>query len=217
LALVVAFAVFLGIFLVATKRIQRVAQGAAAQDARGTFNSPQATNSKIEGKIWVVGADEASHVMFPPPRRTPDATFTTAGISFTGGAPDRCYTLITFLNGCANRISELKFSGLPNPNLGDEAASPNTAMSGPNWGILIEFTGTANLVHGQKITILHDDGVALTIDGEPIPGFNPFITMPTEESAVFTGSSGMHSYDLLYANAAGGGGGAWILFYPALF
>jgi hypothetical protein len=39
------------------------------------------------------------------------------------------------------------------------------------------------------------------------------------ESARFAGKSGVRSFDLLYANATQGGpgGGAWLLFFPALF
>jgi hypothetical protein len=88
-------------------------------------------------------------------------------------------------------------------------------MSGRTWGILIEFTGTANLAKGQEISILHDDGVALEIDGQRISGFDPLPTAPLLESAIFAGPSGVHTFDLLYANADGGG--AWVLFYPALF
>ncbi|MGD0214596.1 MAG: winged helix-turn-helix domain-containing protein [Terriglobales bacterium] len=243
-ALSAGIVVFVGLFLYAAKWNRRVVHGATPilSDAQTAINSaaqypnalalehgsasdkenssPRSStlyqgSRQIQGKIWVVSVAEASHVIFPPPNRTPDALFTTASISFNGGIPDRCYTLMTFLNGCANRISELKFSGIPNPNLDGAAAGPDTAMSGPTWGILIEFTGTARLANGQKIQILHDDGVALKIDRQPISGFNPFVTAPTEESAVFTGSSGAHSFDLLYANASGGG--AWIFFYPVLY
>ena len=88
-------------------------------------------------------------------------------------------------------------------------------MSGNTWGILIEFSGTANLTHGQELSILHDDGVALKIDEKIILGFDGGLTTPVMESAVFTGPSGVHSFDLLYANATGGG--AWLFYYPALF
>ena len=190
------------------------AQGNA--DSAALHHAPVTESlSPVQGKVWVVSVSQASHVMFPPPRAIPDATFTTRGIAYIGISPDNCYTLATFLAECGNRGFELKFSGQGNPNLGGAPAGPTTAMSGRTWGILIEFTGTANLTHGEELSILHDDGVALEIDGRQIPGFDALPTAPVLESGTFTGPSGVHRFDLLYANADGGG--AWLLFYPALF
>lgn len=171
--------------------------------------------SPITGKVWLVSVAQASHVTFPPPNGPPDATFIARGIAFLGSSPKNCYTVATFLTGCGMGAFNLKFSGLPNASLGGAPVGPDTAMSGDTWGVLIEFNGTANLAHGQEIAILHDDGVALEIDGTLIPGFSSGPTTPQFDSSTFAGSTGVHSYDLLYANAAGGG--AWILFYPALF
>ena len=171
--------------------------------------------SPIIGKVWVVSVTRASDVTFPPPNAPPDATFIARGIAFLGNSPKNCYTVATFLTGCGMGAFNLKFSGLPNPNLGGAPVGPDTGMSGDTWGVLIEFNGTANLAHGQEIAILHDDGVALEIDGKLIPGFSSGPTTPQFDSPTFAGPTGVHSFDLLYANAAGGG--AWILFYPALF
>jgi DNA-binding winged helix-turn-helix (wHTH) protein len=175
-------------------------------------------SAAIEGKVWVVSAAESAHVMFPPPRATPDLTFRTEGIAYIGTAPDNCYTVETFVARCGMKGYDLEFSGVSNPNLGGAAAKPTTEMSG-SWGIIIEFTGPVTLMSGQQISILHDDGVALRIDGIPVSGFNPYTTPPTLESTRFAGMSGVHSFDLLYANATQGGpgGGAWLLFFPALF
>jgi DNA-binding winged helix-turn-helix (wHTH) protein len=227
--------VLLGLFLLVPKWNRRVVQGATASptEAQAALSSGQNAPdalvdgslrsaapvhqglSRIQGRVWVVSVAEASHVAFPPPNRTPDATFTTRGIAYMGWDPDNCYTLATFLAQCSNRGLELQFSGIPNPNLGGAAAGPDTTMSGRTWAVLIEFTGTANLAKGQEITILHDDGAALKIDGQTIPGFDPLVTAPVAESVRFAGLSGVHSFDLLYANAAGPG--AWLLFYPALY
>lgn len=166
------------------------------------------------GKVWVVSLAQADRVTFPPPNVPPDATFITRGIGFIGRAPNRCYTLGAFLTGCGN-VFNLEFSGKPNPNLGGKPAGADTAMSGDTWGVLIEFKGSVNLAHGQEIAVLHDDGVALEIDGKQIPGFSSWPTVPAFDVANFAGPSGVHSFDLLYANATEGG--AWLLFYPALF
>lgn len=171
--------------------------------------------SPIRGKVWVVSVAQASKVTFPPPTAIPDATFETRGIAYMGSEPKNCYSLESFLTDCASRGFDLKFSGVANPNLGGAAAGPATAMSGSTWGVLIEFNGTADLVKGQGISILHDDGVALEIDGQPIAGFDALPAAPLLESARFNGQSGVHTFDLLYANATGAG--AWLLFYAALY
>jgi len=218
LALAAGVVLIFGVFLFVSRRNPR----AATEGGLPETEKPSApavpihrASSRIQGRVWVVSVSEATHVTFPPPNRIPDATFTTVGISYIGSGPDNCYTLATFLEDCANRAFELRFSGAPNSNLGGEAAGPNTALSGSKYGVIIEFTGTTRLDQGEEITILHDDGVALKIDGQLIPGFYPNVTGPVQEVARFSGPSGDHSFDLLYANGAGPG--AWILFYPALY
>jgi len=218
LALAAGIVLVFGLFLLVSRRNPR----AATEGGVPEIEKPSATSvpvhrasSRILGRVWVVSVSEATHVTFPPPNRIPDATFTTEGIAYIGTGPDNCYTLATFLEDCANRAFELRFSGAPNSNLGGGAAGPNTALSGSKFGIIIEFTGTTLLAKGEEITILHDDGAALKIDGQQIPGFDPNVTGPVAEIARFSGPSGDHSFDLLYANGAGPG--AWILFYPALY
>ncbi len=192
--------------------------GAASQSGNSSLPSGPPLNpglSPIRGNLWVVSVARASNVTFPPPDTIPDATFVTKGIAYIGTSPKNCYTVASFLSECSIGAYELKFSGIPNSNLGGAPAGPDTAMSGDTWGILIEFVGTTNFLKGQDISILHDDVVALEIDGRPIPGFDALPTAPIMETSKFAGPSGLHTFDLLYANA--GGGGAWILFYPALF
>jgi hypothetical protein len=83
--------------------------------------------------------------------------------------------------------------------------------------ISIELTGPVKLVNDQQISVLHDDGVALKIDGIPVAGFNSYRTPPRQESTRFAGSSGVRSLDLLCANATDGGSdnGAWLLFFSS--
>lgn len=99
----------------------------------------------IQGKRWVVSVADASNVQFPRPSATPDATFTTNGIAYIGqdgkNHGHHCYTIGRFLAGCPTAGFDLKFSGLTNPILG-KAVDGNTPMSGPNYGIIIEFTGS---------------------------------------------------------------------------
>jgi hypothetical protein len=197
---------------------QESATAASESDSSSPHSSSPSSPAllfPIRGKVWVVSVARASNVTFPAPTDVPDATFVTRGIAYIGSQPKHCYTIVSFLTECSIGGYELKFSGLPNPNLGGKAAGPDTAMSGDTWGILIEFIGTTTFTRDQDLSILHDDGVALQIDGQSIPGFYPQVTPPVMESARFTGPTGLHSFDLLYANAAGSG--AWLLFYPALY
>jgi len=178
-----------------------------------------AQTGSIQGKLWVVSGEQAGNVTFPPPSATPDATFSTNGIAYIGQQPNNCYTIGKFVAKCSTAAYNLKFSGESNPYLGG-VVGPDTPMSGyrgfrQEWGVMIEFAGKVFLNHGQKIHIVDDDGVALEIDGNLIPGFPNGVTAPKLNHEVFHGSTGPHSFDLLYANATGGG--AWLLFFPQLY
>jgi len=173
-----------------------------------------AQTGSIQGKLWVVSYDQAANVAFPAPSATPDATFSTNGIAYIGQQPNNCYTVAAFISTCNTAAYDLTFSGETNAYLGG-VVGPDTPMSGPGWGVMIEFTGTVSLKNGQKIYIVDDDGVALQIDGNPITGFPTGVTAPSVHYELFHGKKGSHSFDLLYANAQGGG--AWLLFFPALY
>jgi hypothetical protein len=174
----------------------------------------------IQGKLWVVSIAQASNVVFPAPSATPDATFSTNGIAYIGqektaGSTRNCYTISSWVANCASVAYGLTFSGLPNANLpGNTAANSSTLMNGDTWGIMVEFTGTVGLTNGQQIVIYHDDGASLEINGSVVPGFAPGVGIHFPDSVTWTGGSGTFTYDLLYANAQGGG--AWLLFGPQL-
>lgn len=178
-----------------------------------------ATTGSISAKLWVVSPAQAGNVVFPAPSAAPDATFTTNGIAYIGQsfAPGtdpqaHCYTIEKFLNGCAIPAYHFAFSGVSNPNLGGAAAEPTTPMSGASYGIIIEFTGTITLTNGEQLSILHDDGVSLMIGGNLISGFQTTTAPAFMQSVTFTGTSGTYTFNLLYANSAGVGGGAWLVF-----
>ena len=189
--------------------------------ARAQDEQPAAKGS-ISAKLWVVSLAEAENAVFPAPAATPDATFTTNGIGYVGQTavsgkdPARnCYTIGTFVGHCGMIALGLTFSGLPNANLGGTAASSATVMSSDVYGVMIEFTGTVKLTNGQEIGIIHDDGVSLNIDGNPVSGFTTGITAAYLQLATFTGTTRSHSFDLLYANAEPQE--AWVVFSPQLF
>jgi hypothetical protein len=180
------------------------------------FPLAASAQGNFQGKLWVVDVAQASDVTFPAPTATPDATFSTDGIAYIGQQETgeanaaHCYTIGKFLNGCGTHSFNLQFSGLSNPNLPHgKAASSTTAMSGGSWGIMIELTGEVGLTNGSPIQIIHDDGVAVKVDGNVVSGFNPYVTVPNLDSVTWTGTSGTHSLDLLYANAQPAG--AWLL------
>jgi hypothetical protein len=54
-------------------------------------------------------------------------------------------------------------------------------LDNTSYGRIIEFTGSLNLTNGQEIQILHDDGVALEIDGTPLAGFSNGANVPLLE------------------------------------
>jgi hypothetical protein len=49
-------------------------------------------------------------------------------------------------------------------------AVDSTATSYGTYGIYIEFIGTIHLHENEFMTIVHDDGVSLMIDGELVSG-----------------------------------------------
>ena len=179
-----------------------------------TAQSP-AHAQTLAGKLWVVSQSQAANLAFPPPAATPDATFRTSGMAYIGqNTAQHCYSIGRFLGGCGTAVRQLAFSGLSNTYLGGAAASAGTAMSGSGYGVIVEFTGQTNLSSGQTVSIFHDDGVAVRIDGSPLNGYSTGIGISLE-SEIFEGSSGVHRLDLLYSNASCCG--AWLLFFPHLF
>jgi hypothetical protein len=197
-------------------RLPAIAVMAGAMLGSGTA---AATTGSITGKVWVVSVDRAANATFPAPGETPDATFTTNGIAYIGTQVgihnNHCYTIARFVADCGTPGYGLTFSGLPNPHLGGAAANAKTAMSGRGYGVMIEFTGTAGFTSDKPIDILHDDGISLKIDGSVVPGFGSGVTGPQLDEIKFTGTTGSHAFDLLYANAEGGG--AWLIFFPQLY
>lgn len=187
-----------------------------------------ASAQTFQGKVWFVNTSDAVHVKFPPPTTQEDIDFSTNGIAYIGQGtstgPESCVTIGTFLSSCSTPTvppgvkDGLHFTGVVNPNLGNTVATANTPLNKAAYGEIIEFQGTVYLSNGQEIQILHDDGAALGIDGVLIKGFDSETTPPILETVKYTGTSGSHTIDLLYANVADGrSDGAWILFLPKYF
>ena len=64
---------------------------------------------------------------------------------------------------------------------------------------LFEFTGTAYFVNGQTFNVYHDDGVNLYVDGVNVLS-QPNTTSPITTPYTYTGATGNHSFDFIYAN-----------------
>jgi hypothetical protein len=187
----------------------------------------------FQGKLWIVTPAEASVVTLPPSAQE-DVDFATNGIAYIGQGPDRnCLSIGRFLSRCSTPTvppgvkNGLKFTGYLNPNLGYNAATASNELNNPNYGEIIEFTGTLNVTTGQTIEILHDDGVRLRLGGVIAPTCSPTVTkncfsngvaIPLNESWIYTGPSGSQEVDLLYGNfASQSGDGFWLVFFPQLF
>jgi hypothetical protein len=190
--------------------------------------SAGAMAQNFQAKVWFVNPSQGEPVAFPAPSAQEDIDFATNGIAYIGqgqaSGPEYCVTIGSFLSTCgtptvpAGVTAGLHFTGYLNPNLGGHVATAGTLINKTKYATIIEFTGTVNLTNGQQIQILHDDGVALMIDGTLISGFSGGVTFPVIQSVTFTGTTGPHSIDLLYCNLAfERGDGAWLLFFPQLF
>jgi hypothetical protein len=107
-------------------------------------------------------------------------------------------------------VEDLAFSGQFNSVVGAvvDGNTPvvnSTAASNGTYGTYMTFEGTIQLTNEQVITITHDDGVSLWIDGVKAQGFFDGITAARADSIFFTGLTGLHKIELIYVNAWGAG------------
>ena len=104
---------------------------------------------------------------------------------------------------------DLAFSGLYNSAVGvvvggDTPVVNSTAGSNGTYGTYMRLEGTIQLTNGQLIYIAHDDGVSLWIDGVSIPNFSDGVG-DALQVYTFTGLTGAHEIEIIYANDAGQG------------
>jgi len=133
------------------------------------------------------------------------------GSSQDTNAPNLNNSVSGFLNS-ADKVSMLTFSGLNNPAVGGvvQATTPiiNTTSGGcgtTTYGVYMEITGKVKLTNNELITVTHDDGVSLMIDGTLIAGVGHGPNNPQADVFVFTGTSGSHVVDMVYDNSCAGG------------
>jgi hypothetical protein len=143
------------------------------------------------GSVW----QNASFFPNPLPANTsglgtPAATFDVNGINFnSNGSTD--YTIGSFLTSGGNTVSNA--SGL-------SAISTNTMND-----TVFEFKGFTELIGGQTYEVTHDDGAILYLDGSSTDVLGAGSGNPTsaEASTFSVGTTGLYSFDLLYAEVNG--------------
>jgi hypothetical protein len=130
--------------------------------------------------------------------------------SFTGVINEGTFTApsINFAvlegQGASNPLSEFLNSGgasygaiLGINDVMSNVAVSNCAANNSCYSTLIDIVGWGTFVNGQSYTITHDDGVVMSIAG------NPFINAPgpvsaQPDSAVFSGTTGTYQYEIFY-------------------
>jgi hypothetical protein len=79
-----------------------------------------------------------------------------------------------------------------------------TALMDDNaTGALLRFTGFVTVTNGQLITVTHDDGLTLIIDGIDL-GFGPGPASSETSTRTYTGPSGTFAFELVYGECCRG-------------
>jgi hypothetical protein len=144
----------------------------------------------VSGRLWHV-PEAIAHNAIPAnvPVTTPDVTFdVNSPFNFSGTN----VTVGTWL-GSSSAFNIVE-------NTAGTLASP---MDDLTTGTLLEFSGLVTVTNGQTFTVTHDDGLTLTIGGLDL-GFSPGPTSPITSIATYTGPSGNHPFQLVYAECCQG-------------
>jgi len=184
--------------------------------------APAAANPTVFfGKLWLLSNVNGIPATFPRPAAVPDATFVTKHLSFFMNAPydpDVNNSVGGFLNS-ANHVANLVFSNVVNSAVGGIVGIETPVVDSTAWacnssyGVYMSFSGQIALTQGERITITHDDGVSLKIDDKAIGGLYSGQTSAIAQLFVFSGATGIHRMDLVYANICGDG---LLSFSPAM-
>ena len=175
----------------------------------------------LRGKLWLVSNAGGLIAKGPVPVAPPDATFLTRHVSFQMTAPDASCTVCTSVNNSVESflasshpdrvppVEDLAFSGQYNSVVGTivDGTTPvvnSNAAGNGTYGTYMTLEGTIQLTKGQNIYIAHDDGVSLRIDGVRIPNFTDGVGVSIQ-GYYFTGLTGAHKIEIIYANVAGPG------------
>jgi hypothetical protein len=119
---------------------------------------------------------------------TPSGTFDVNGFNFNSNNTSTGYTIGGFLTSGGNVVT--------NPS------SSFTAITGDTLNNSVyEFTGYTDLVGGQTYEVTHDDGAILYLNGSL--AFNSGSPTVAEASTFSVATTGLYSFDLLYAEVNG--------------
>src|ERR1700733_8843487 len=186
----------------------------------------QAAGPSFSAKLWIVDTATANNASFPVPPAVPDATFEIGGISCFGTGPnvidqklDSAYRIGAFLKTC-EKLSNLQFSGLVNPVI-NKVVTAKTLLSDVvanqnfgTYGTFLEITGEASLADGDAVSVTHDDGMTLNIDGVTLLAHTN-ADWPENQYALFSGTTGLHQIDIAYAEVGGGPAQLAVTLVPA--
>ena len=145
------------------------------------------------GQLWhVPEATSQNAIPANVPLTTPDVEFdVNSPFSFSG----------TSVTVAAWLASSAAFNIVEN-TLG----TPASPMDNFTEGTLLEFSGMVSVVNGQTITVTHDDGLTLIIDGITVMN-HPGPTWPgTTHTATYTGPTGNFAFEVVYGECCGGPG-----------
>ena len=125
------------------------------------------------------------------PTTPADATFKVTGLMFDTGENGHPYTIGGFLRSFGDLVAgsvTMKSTGF---SLSD--TMDNTTF---------QFIGTSYFVNGETYSITHDDGVIFSIAGTNYIN-SPSPTASDVSSFIYTGTTGVQSFNLLYAEVNG--------------
>lgn len=155
--------------------------------------APTAHAAPISGSLWAVSEVTANSAVPGNVPITPaDVTFlVNSPLSFQAGQGGFGYTVNDWLTSAGAF------------NINGSAAALSRALDASGVGTLMDLTGTAAVTNGMGITIRHDDGVSLLIDGVAVAGFTSGPTSPIDQTGIYGGLTGTFPFELVYGECCG--------------
>jgi ABC-type amino acid transport substrate-binding protein len=95
----------------------------------------------------------------------------------------------SYTTGLALAVATALSNGLP-------AGNPGAL------GTLVYLTGNITVTNGQTVSVTHDDGISLVINGVNVISA-PLPTSPTTSTGTYTGASGTFGFQLAYGECCG--------------
>jgi hypothetical protein len=175
----------------------------------GFMTAGSALATTYNGALWDPtgpGGDvnwntNANNPSLPAPAAAATATFTVESIDFSSGSPE---TYGDWLSGVAN-VNVFAPGSQPSPGwiAGTNFYSPSTNVS-PYSGTFFQFTWAETFSTDVilTVTLTHDDGVYLMVDGVAFMDYSTPDTVKTQTNSI-TLSAGLHNFVLNYGGVNG--------------